>query len=267
MTVTERIQALKNYPGKTPCPEDFAEVWEEKYNRISLSSLSREQVCFQNPAAVYEQLTVKASDGRDLPVRYIRPAEDGPFPTLLMFHDLGRPCRGWHHMTRFAALGYAVVALQNRVNSDFTMEQMEDELLGQCYLDALTAAKAALALPQTDRKHLSTWGEGFGGGLAMAAAALLGGDTRCACLHPMPAEWHTPYLDIENFATLLRGPLLMGTAMMDSIACPEGQFAAFNRAACPKQHLIYPKYVHERINAFENEHIKFLNFWSEEENH
>lgn len=255
MTITERIHTLEKYYGKHPCPEDFQQVWQAEYQAMEVPVLTSQPVPFQNAAAVYQQLTFQATDGHTLTARYIRPAGEGPFPTLFFFHDLGRSCRGWHHMTRFVALGYAVAALQNRTDPQNFQE------LRQCYRDALSLCKAVCALSETDSGHLATWGEGFGGGLAIAAAALLGENTRCAALHPMPTELDDPYLDVENFSSQLTGSLLLGTALMDTVACPEGQYAAFHRAACEKRHLVYPKYAHERINAFENQHIQFLNFW------
>ena len=97
------------------------------------------------------------------------------------------------------------------------------------------------------------------------------GEVRCAALNPMPADFRRrngvsdekllsalDYMDPVNFAPFLRGALLMGTGLMDKVAPPEGQYAIYNRAVCPKRHLVYPKYEHERINFFENELIKFL---------
>ena len=67
-----------------------------------------------------------------------------------MFHDAGRPVRGWHHMTRFVALGYAVFALENRAEADAQTQ----------FADAQAAARAALSLPTT--LNLIAWGEGLG---------------------------------------------------------------------------------------------------------
>ncbi|MEG0321948.1 MAG: acetylxylan esterase, partial [Oscillospiraceae bacterium] len=99
---------------------------------------------------------------------------------------------------------------------------------------------------------LIAWGEGLGGGLAIGAA----GQTpeafcRCAALHPMPQS-------CKEFAPRLTCPLLLGTALMDRIAPPEGQQAVYDSATCPKQHLVYPKYEHERINFFEDKLPKFF---------
>ena len=66
------------------------------------------------------------------------------------------------------------------------------------------------------------------------------------------------YVDAVNFAPMLKGQLLLGTALMDKIAPPEGQYALYHRAGCEKTHFVYPKYEHERINFFEHEVLKFL---------
>ena len=46
---------------------------------------------------------------------------------------------------------------------------------------------------------------------------------------------------------------------MDAVSDPKGQFAVFNGLECDRRHIIYAKYAHERINAFENEVVDFFN--------
>lgn len=111
------------------------------------------------PTAEYQTVTFVSDDGATLSARYIRPVGNKRVPTVLMFHDAGRPVRGWHHMTRFVALGYAVFALENRAEADAQTQ----------FADAQAAARAALSLPTT--LNLIAWGEGLGGTLAIAAAA------------------------------------------------------------------------------------------------
>jgi cephalosporin-C deacetylase-like acetyl esterase len=261
MTISERKAQLENYLGQTRVPQDFAEMWRARLKGCAHSQVTAQPVPFANAAAVYEQLTVTTQLGETISARYLRPAGEGPFPTVLMFHDLGRGVRGWHHMTRFIALGYAVAALENRVEGQHWPDRPERMKLERCYTDALALGQAVLERPDTDREHLVTWGEGFGAGLAIVAAALLPGDPRCAALNPMPADLSGKGLgmvDLVSFAPLLRGELLLGTGLMDQTAPPEGQYAIYNRAVCPKRHLVYPKYGHERINFFENEVLIFL---------
>lgn len=112
-------------------------------------------------------------------------------------------------------------------------------------------------------------GRGIRGALSMAAAAWIPQGCKCAVRNPMPADLHfesaeeeqsAAYVDILNFAELMRGELLLGTGMMDDPSSVSGQFAAFSRTSCAKRHLRYPKYGHERINHFENEVLKFFAF-------
>lgn len=101
------------------------------------------------PTAEYQTVTFVADDGATLSARYIRPVGNKRVPTVLMFHDAGRPVRGWHHMTRFVALGYAVFTLENRAEADAQTQ----------FADAQAAARAALSLPTT--LNLIAWGEGL----------------------------------------------------------------------------------------------------------
>lgn len=269
MTIQEQKTQWEGYQGKSLCPPDFQAVWQEHWRRLAPEDGARvETVPFQNRAAVYEQWTLPAPGGGELRARYIRPAGQGPFPTVLMFHDLGRGVRGWHHMTRFIALGFAVAALENRTS--VTDWEKEGALLSleARYLDALTVCKYAVSRPLTDTGRLMTWGEGFGGGLALMAAALVPGVTRCGALNPLPGDlrtfgqWDDPAAmdrcDLVNFAPLIRGSVLFGTSVMDQIAPPKMQYAIYHHIPGPKRHLLYPKYGHERINFFEDELLAFL---------
>lgn len=255
------------------------------------------QLHFPASSASYFELSFPGTDGVPLHARYIRPAGSSPAPAVLMYHDYGRGVRGWHHMTRFAALGYCVVALENRAPfldvSAGWRSAPEGLAAAQLFTDAMTAAYVARAMPDVDPGRLVTWGEGLGGGLAIAVAAVVPGVIRCAAQNPLPADFRAVWelgcgggffagmsahfrdrdpahqeaepffealscLDCAQFAQYLRCPLLVGTGEMDSVSPARAQQSIVDHAAGPKTHLIYPKYEHERINFFENELLKFL---------
>ena len=182
----------------------------------------------------------------------------------MMYHDLNRGVRGWHHMTRFLALGFGVVALEAEPFREDWKMQPAQAAFRQRYLDALAVAKAALALPWVDTGRVYTFGEGFGGGLALLAASLCPAVSRCAALNPLPGDFAGlglpgyDELDAANFAPLCRAEVLLGTCLMDEYAPPKGQAAIYNRLTCPKQWKLYPKYVHERVNFFENQMLCFF---------
>lgn len=79
-----------------------------------------------------------------------------------MYHDLNRGVRGWHHITRFLALGFGVVAPEAEPFRADWKVQPAQAAFRQRYLDALAVAKAALALPWVDTGRVYTFGEGFG---------------------------------------------------------------------------------------------------------
>ena len=159
-------------------------------------------------------------EGRTVTARVIRPASAGQHPLLLMYHDLNRGVRGWHHMTRFLALGFGTVALEAEpYKGDWLADPAQAEFRTR-YKDALAVAKAALALPWVDAERDD--------------------------------------LDLANFAPLCRAEVLLGSCLMDTYAPPQGQAAIYNRLGGPKQWKMYPKYVHERVNFFENQMLFFF---------
>lgn len=270
MTIREQMQEWESRGEAMFCPADFAGFWRERMAAAGSVAVTARPVAFANPRAVYEELKLTAG-GRVISARGIRPRGEGPFPTVLMFHDMGRGVRGWHHMTRFIAPGYGVIAMEHPLTGSPMVGDYSWEQLAACYEDALLLTREAMALPWVDSAGILTWGEGFGGGLALAAAAMAGRAVRCAVLNPMPgdvrrvhglAEEQAPtlpdYLDVANFAPLVEGRVLLGTSLMDEVADVGGQYAIYHRLRCEKHHLTYPKYIHERINFFENEVLKFM---------
>ncbi|MEE0693526.1 MAG: acetylxylan esterase [Lachnospiraceae bacterium] len=268
MILSDEIKRLENYSGKNNMPADFREYWEKMLcNTPDIEQLEREQLGFENREAIYEYLTCPAFDGGNLHLRVIRPAAEGKYPTILMFHDIDCRIRGWHHMTRFAGLGFAVVALENRISDCKKENRWSAKSLKMCIVDALWTERLTEKFSWADQSRMHTWGEGFGGALAMAAAAWLPQECKCAVRSPLPIDLQyetteeresAAYVDILNFAELMHGGFLLGTGMMEESSSVRGQFAAFSRVPCAKRHLKYPKYGHERINHFENEVLNFF---------
>ena len=262
MTITEQKAFLRTYTGTAQPSEHFVQDWRAAFAALD-PVVTTAPVAFGNPYGIYERLTI-TYNGRTVTARVIRPAGAVECPLLLMYHDLNRGVRGWHHMTRFLALGFGVVAPEAEPFREDWKTQPAQADFRHRYLDALAAAKAALALPWVDHSRIYTFGEGFGGGLALLAASLLPEVSRCAALHPMPGDFAglgitgMDELDLACFAPLCRAEVLLGTCLMDDYAPPKGQAAIYNRLQCPKQWKMYPKYIHERVNFFENQMLCFF---------
>lgn len=269
MTISQYKEMLSRYQGCIRIPEDFEQTWKQASEHPILS-VARTPVPFCNDGAVYETMTVTC-DGGEIKARVIRPAAEGRHPMVLMFHDLGRGIRGWHHMTRFLAMGFGVIALDAEPFAGDWKSAPEAVGFARRYRDALILTKCALELPFADPDRLVTWGEGFGGGLAIVSASILPESAKCIALNPFPADIRSvcghageevlsslDHVDLANFAPGLRARSLFGVCLMDEIAKPEGQFAILNHLSCPFRLKIYPKYAHERVNFFENEILNFL---------
>ena len=293
MGLTELLRACERSSGATPAPDDLAAFWEP---HVAAAEAPREvalrPAVVRTPCAEYLELGCAATDGAPLVARALVPLGAGPHPSALVLHDLGRPQRGWLHLTRFVAAGYAVVAPERR---PWSGEALGQATLAQLVDDALVAACAAATLPRVDGRALVAWGEGLGGGLAVAVSALLPGRVRAAAaLNPLPAdlrgmweqgatgpvgealdrhfrdadptcaradEWFCAlaYADPASLATLLACPYLQGTCLLDQSAPPVAQCALYNRVPGARKRLVtYPRHAHERVNDFEDRLLEFL---------
>jgi len=193
--------------------------------------------------ARYEELEVVSADGCRLCAMHVAPAGEGPRPVVLMFHDCTRPARGWHHITRYVALGYEVLQVENRPGAG-------PDALAASVPDALAGFDLAASLPQADPSRIVAFGEGFGGALALAVAAARP-VWRAVALNPWPA------LELVEDASRIACPVLMGTGHLDVLSAPSQQDALAARIH-DLVRKVYPKYAHERINAFENEFLAFI---------
>ena len=99
MTITEQKAFLQTYTGKAQAPAHPAQDWADAVKELHFEAQTA-PVEFANAYGVYERLTI-TYEGRTVTARVIRPASTGQHPLLLMYHDLNRGVRGWHHMTRF----------------------------------------------------------------------------------------------------------------------------------------------------------------------
>lgn len=255
MLMSEAIRELETWAGTGDEPK-IAGVEELGARSGQTVVAGWEPVELGNPRASYGRLAFGVPGGPALHARTVVPRAEGPHPVILYFHDATRPVRGYHHMTRFSALGFAVVALENRLAGEEALSAARDsggEAFAGLVLDALCTAAATRLWDGLDAGPVVSWGEGLGATLALAVAALSEHPVPagCAALNPMgPALVHV--------APRIACPVLAGTCMMDEAAPPRGQAAIFNNVAGPCRRLVYPKFGHERVNDFEDELLIWL---------
>lgn len=149
------------------------------------------EVGITTPIASYRALAYPALDGTVVRARAVLPRAAGPRPCIVVFHDMDRGARGWHHLTRYTAAGFAVLHVQTRPQVRDLTAGWEEGPQGMAFArlteDALVSAAVAAGLSGVDPTRLVAYGEGLGGALAVEAAALMPGFAKAAALNPMPA--------------------------------------------------------------------------------
>ena len=125
--LTRQMRVFEAYDGTSTVPVDLAGFWRCRLGTaapLAPDAVRCEPAGFDTPVATYERLTFAAADGAELHARYVCPRGAGGadrggavaprVPTVVMTHDVTCGPRGWHHLTRFAAIGHAVVELERR---------------------------------------------------------------------------------------------------------------------------------------------------------
>ena len=253
-TVSSRLAEYRGWHGDVQA--DVSDL-ETCARNLEIQGLAITAIDFANPCARYSEVSFEL--GEDVVhARLIEPTGSARtserVPLCLMFHDVDRPVRGWHHMTRFAAMGYAVLALdEDAVGVSDLRQGVASPAFAKRVRWGCAMAKVARDLDGIDPDRVFAWGEGLGGGIALAVSALDEQGLACTAIaNPLPGG-------LEALSSRVCGSVLMGTSLMDAVSDPKGQFAVFNGLECDRRHIIYAKYAHERINAFENEVVDFFN--------
>lgn len=314
-----KLEQLRAYTGSWQKPADFEAFWQKAMDKVAACRLeiSQEEVPFVQRRLKCYRISLRALDGCILRAKYICPSDRSQHsselhPTMIQFHDYPGAARSWHYLSRYAAIGYHVLAPDCRGQGGESesgcagrgptaygpifqgLDDVPEHMyLYQLFTDAFLWIKAVKMLPGVDKEALSVYGEGQGGGLALACAAMYPDIVKCAAHYPMLCDykrvwdkdfdvnayeglryffrWRDPmhqrekeifdklaYMDVKNFASLVKAETLISTGLQDIVSPPSAQFAIVNELNCKKRHIVYPKHGHELNNFFENELLKFL---------
>lgn len=169
----------------------------------------------------------------------------------------------------------------------------EKLLFRSIFLDTAQLAGIIMEMPEVDGERVGAIGRSQGGGLALACASLETRIRRVGVTFPFLCDykrvwemdlakdsymelaeylrWYDPlheredevftklgYIDVQHLVKRIRGEVLMGTGLMDTIVPPSTQFAAYNRITAPKDVLIYPDFGHEPIPHFTDRVFQFM---------
>ncbi|NOU73234.1 alpha/beta fold hydrolase [Paenibacillus sp. LMG 31458] len=166
-------------------------------------------------------------------------------------------------------------------------------LFRHIFLDAAQLAGIVMDLSEVDADRVGVTGISQGGGITLACAALEPRIKKLAPVYPFLSDYkrvwemdqakdayqelrtffryfdpqHTNeeeiftklgYIDIQHLASRIKGEVLMGVGLMDSICPPSTQFAAYNKITAKKRLEIYPDFGHEGLPGLNDKILKFM---------
>lgn len=205
------LSQLEAYTGSYPAEKDFWEFWEKALQRVQNMKLQirQEQLSFVQKNLEYYRISITASDGCRLSAKYIRPADRGALPLVIHFHDYPMASRSWFHLSRYASIGYAVLAPDCRGQGGESeagcagkgptaygpiFSGLEDEpenmYLYHLMEDALLWIAAAKKLEGVNAEEISLYGEGQGAALALVGSAMYPDIRKCAAHYPMLCDYY-----------------------------------------------------------------------------
>jgi cephalosporin-C deacetylase len=161
------------------------------------------------------------------------------------------------------------------------------------FLDTAQLAKIVMEMPEVDPARVGATGGSQGGGLTLACASLEPGIKRAAPVYPFLSDYQRVweidqavdayqelhdwfrrfdprhereqeifiqlgYIDVQYLAPRIRGEVLMGVGLMDTICPPSTQFAAYNKISAPKSLAVYPDYGHENLPDINDKIFQFM---------
>lgn len=251
-----------------------------------------------SPVARYERMEFLTPDLVTLFARVLTPkaTTQTNYPTIVYFHDMNQGPRSWTHLTRWVALGYRVVMLEQRFWSH-DIAYCEGAEFWTLIEDAVLTFELTCRLSQTDVNKIALVGEGTGAGLALNLAGIMGNRVaKLAVLNPCPVSmyqaWQTnattpiyagihrhfrytdpqviqadqlfeqlTQIDCMTYAPQVTASTLFGIGQLGQEAQVSSLEALYNLLGSTNKKLVsYPKWGYERINDFEDEVLQFIHF-------
>ncbi|BBH21705.1 acetylxylan esterase [Paenibacillus baekrokdamisoli] len=174
------------------------------------------------------------------------------------------------------------------------LEGHPDHLLFRhIFLDTAQLASIALTMPGIDPEQLYATGWSQGGALTLACAALEPRVRKLAPVYPFLSDYRRVwemdlakdayaelrtyfrffdpqheredeifttlgYIDIQHLAARIKGEVLLGVGLMDTVCPPSTQYAAYNKITSIKRTEIYPDYGHEGLPGLNDKIFQFF---------
>lgn len=217
------IKDMEKYLGSNIKPDDFDSYWNNEIKIVDEMNLEYKitKKDFKNKKANYYEIEFKGIGGASIYAKYICPNSNEKVPTVLEFHEYKQASRGWHHLTRYIALGYSVLAMDCRGQggksedlggaSGTTVgghiingldDSVDNMYYRKVYLDGYILSKIAMELPHTDINKLITFGKGQGATIALVTASFNKNIKKCSTQYPFLSDFKRVWdmdLDVEAY--------------------------------------------------------------------
>lgn len=221
------------YPGKGHEPiHDFDDRIISFFEKSAQTIIKQSKLSWTSPMDTLSTVTVYG---------------EGKNPLIIFFNTDQRV--GTHYLRRFLASGYDVLSIPP-IKGPLDQKKLKQILSGISELvDQFSQDKA--------HTPITTIGEAQGGAMAVCFGAFESRVNTVILQSPLPTELSKRML--RQSAACLRGKILMGYGGLEPIEDQHFYQSLLNVIQTDKTCVFYPKYVLERINAFEDRKLHFLN--------
>jgi cephalosporin-C deacetylase len=309
------LAELESYTGQNPRPSDFDAYWERGLEEMRAVEPRVELVPskFQAPFAECFHLYFTGVRGARVHAKFLRPrVKRGRHPALLEFHGYTNNSGDFANKLSWVAAGFVVASLDCRGQGGLSedvggvrgttqnghivrglLDEPDQLLFRQIFLDTAQLARIVLDLPEVDPARVGARGASQGGALTLACAALEPRVTRLTPVYPFLSDYqrvwemdlakdayrelqtffrhHDPtheraaeffhklgYIDVQYLAPRIRGEVMMAIGLMDTVCPPSSQFAAYNKITAKKSRVIYPDFAHENLPGWADREWAFF---------
>ncbi|MEN0644148.1 alpha/beta fold hydrolase [Alkalicoccobacillus gibsonii] len=214
------IEALKEYKGINPRPDDFDSYWAEALEELKNTdpNVQLEKSEFQAPFAECFDLFFTGVGGARVYAKYIKPAlPKDSHPALLHFHGYSGHSPEWSDLLGYAASGFSVLAMDvrgqggrsednaqvlgNTLNGHIIrgVQNPKDLFFRNVFLDTAQLVRVAQEMPEVDAERIVATGSSQGGALTIACGALAPTVKKLAPNYPFLSDYKRVWeIDAKN---------------------------------------------------------------------
>ena len=183
--------------------------------------------------------------------------------------------------------------LQGHIIRGLDEEDPHQLLFRHVFLDTAQLASIVMSMPEVDGSRVGATGGSQGGALTLACASLEPRIKRLAPVFPFLSDYQRVwemdlakdayvelvqyfrrfdpqherekeiftrlgYIDLQYLVSRIRGEVVMGVGLADTICPPSTQFAAYNKITAKKRLEIFPDFAHEHLPGLNDKIYTFM---------